>query len=105
MKIEEIMHIGVCRLRFRLPENGSLKGKRQVVKSITSRVANKFNVAIAEVDDLDLWQVATLGISCVSNDKRHANEILSKVADYISDSHFEIEVLDYSIEIIPVFEM
>ena len=99
------MHIGVCRLRFRLLENSSLKGKRQVVKSITSRVANKFNVAIAEVGDLDLWQVATLGISCVSNDSRHANEILSKVADYISDSHFEIEVLDYSIEIMPVFEM
>ena len=99
------MHVGVCRLRFRLPESGSLKGKRQVVKSITSRVANKFNVSIAEVDDLDLWQVATLGISCVSNDKRHANEVLSKVADYISDNNFEIEVLDYSIEILPVFEM
>ena len=99
------MHIGVCRVRVRLPENLSLKGKRQVLSSITSRVANKFNVAVAEVDDLDLWQVATLGISCVSNDPRHANEILSKVADYISDSHFEIEVLDYSIEILPVFDM
>ena len=99
------MHIGVCRLRFRLPENGSLKGKRQVVKSIISRVANKFNVSIAEVDDLDLWQVATLGISCVSNDKRHANEVLSRVADYISDSHFDIEVLDYNIEILPVFDI
>jgi len=100
-----IMHVGVCRLRFRLPENSSLKGKRQVVKSITSRVANKFNVSIAEVDDLDLWQIATLGISCVSNDKRHSNEVLSKVVDFISDTHFEIEVLDYNIDILPVFEM
>jgi uncharacterized protein len=99
------MHIGVCRLRFRMPENDSLKGKRSVVKSITARVANKFNVSIAEVDDLDLWQVATLGISCVSNDGRHANEILSKVAGFISDSNFDIEVLDYNIEILPVFEM
>jgi uncharacterized protein len=99
------MHIGVCRFRLRLPENDSLKGKRHVVKSITSRVANKFNVSIAEVDDLDLWQIATLGISCVSNDKRHANEVLSKVADFISESNFDIEVLDYNIEILPVFEM
>jgi uncharacterized protein len=105
IEAEETMHIGVCRLRFRMPENDSLKGKRSVVKSITSRVANKFNVSIAEVDDLDLWQVATLGISCLSNDGRHANEILSKVADFISDSNFEIEVLDYNIEILPVFEM
>jgi uncharacterized protein YlxP (DUF503 family) len=99
------MHVGVCRLRFRLPENSSLKGKRQVVKSITGRVANRFNVSIAEVADLDLWQVATIGIACVSNDKRHANEILSKVVDYITESHPDVEMLDYSIEILPVFEM
>ncbi|MFC2014673.1 DUF503 domain-containing protein [Chloroflexota bacterium] len=99
------MHIGVCRIRFRLPENGSLKGKRRVVKSIINRVVNKFNVSIAEVDDLDLWQVATLGISYVSNDKRHANEVLSKVAEFISDTRFDIEVLDYNIEILPVFDL
>lgn len=99
------MHIGICRIRFRLPENDSLKGKRRVVKSITSRVANKFNVSVAEVDDHDLWQVATIGISCVSNDSRHANEILSKVADFVDDGRFGIEILDYNIEIIPVFDM
>lgn len=99
------MHIGICRIRFRLPENRSLKGKRRVIKPIISRVANKFNVSVAEVDDLDLWQVATIGISCVSNDSRHANEILSKVVDFIDDGRFEIEMLDYNIEILPVFEM
>ena len=99
------MHIGVCNIRFRLPENGSLKGKRRVLKSITSRVANKFNVSVAEVDDNDLWQLATLGISCVSNDKRHANEVLSKVVDYITDTRFEVEILDYNIEILPVFDL
>jgi uncharacterized protein YlxP (DUF503 family) len=99
------MHVGICRIRFRIPENGSLKDKRRVLKSITSRVANKFNVSVAEVDDNDLWQVATIGISCVSNDKRHANEVLSKVVDYIVNARLEVEVLDYNIEILPVFEM
>ncbi len=97
------MNVGVCLIRFRLPENQSLKGKRGVVKSITTRVGNKFNVSVAEVDDQDLWQLTTLGISCVSNDKRHVNEVLSKVVEFISDSHFEIEVLDYEIEILNVF--
>ncbi len=97
------MNVGVCRIRLRLPENLSLKGKRRVLKSITTRVGSKFNVAIAEVDDQDLWQLATLGICCVSNDKRHANEVLSKVVEFITDSRFEIEVLDYEIEILPVF--
>ncbi len=97
------MNIGVCRLRFRLPENLSLKGKRRVLKSITTRVGSKFNVSVAEVDDQDLWQLATLGICCVSNNKRHANEVLSRVVDFITDSRFEIEILDYEIEILPVF--
>jgi len=97
------MHVGVCRIRFRLPENLSLKGKRGVVKSIISRVTNKFNISVAEVDDQDLWQLATLGICCVSNNKRHANEVLSKVVDFITDSRFEIEIIDYNIEILPVF--
>ena len=96
------MNIGICRIRLRLPENSSLKGKRQVLKSIIARVANKFNVSIAEVDDQDLWQLATLGICCVSNNKRHANEVLSKVVNYIIDSRFDIEILDYEIEILSV---
>ena len=96
------MNIGVCKIRLRLPENTSLKGKRQVLKSITSRVGSKFNISVAEIDDHDLWQLATLGICCVSNDKRHANEILSKVVNFIFNSRFEIEILDYEIEILPV---
>lgn len=96
------MNVGVCKVRLRLPENLSLKGKRQVLKSIISRVGSRFNVSVAEVDDHDLWQLATIGICCVSNDKRHANEILSKVIDFIVGGRFEVEVLDYEIEILPV---
>ena len=96
------MNVGVCRVRLRLPGNHSLKGKRQVLKSITTRVGSKFNVSVAEIDDHDLWQLATLGICCVSNNKRYTNEVLSKVVDFIVGGRFEIEVVDYEIEILPV---
>jgi len=96
------MNVGVCKISLRLPENHSLKGKRQVLKSITSRVSNKFNVSVAEVDDHNLWQVATIGICCVSNNKRHTNEVLSKVVDFIVNGRFEVEILNYEIEILPV---
>ncbi len=97
------MNIGICKITLRLPENLSLKGKRQVVKSITSRVRNQFNVSVAEVDDHDLWQIATIGVCCVSNSKRHANEVLSKVVNFMANSRFEAELLNYEIEILPVF--
>ena len=95
------MNVGVCRIKLRLPENLSLKGKRQVLKSVTTRLRNKFNVSVAEIDDQELWQLATIGICCVSNNSRYTNEVLSKVVDFVVDSRFEVEILDYEIEIIP----
>lgn len=99
------MHVGICKIRLRMPENGSLKDKRHVVKSIIGRVKNRFDVAVAEVEDNDDRRFAAIGVSCISNDRRHANEILSKVAGFVAGAGFEAEVLGYSTEIIPVFEM
>ena len=96
------MNIGICKIKLHIPENQSLKGKRQVVKSIITQVRNKFNVAVAEVDDHDLWQLATLGICYISNDKRHTNEVLSKVIAFITNGRFDIEVLSCEIEILSI---
>jgi len=96
------MNVGVCKIKLRLPQNLSLKGKRRVLKSITTRVRNKFNVSVAEVDDQNLWQLITLGICCVSNNNRYTNEVLSKVVDLVVDGRFEVEILDYEIELLPV---
>ncbi len=97
------MNVAVCRMDLRLPGTLSLKGKRGVVKSIIGRVSAKFNVAIAEIDHQDAWQHASLGICCVSSDGRHANEVISRVVDFIISSRPDAEILDYEIEIIPVF--
>lgn len=61
---------------------------------------DRFNVSIAEVSSNDKYQILTLGVSCVSNDPRHTNEILSKVIDYIESSRLDAEIVDYSTEII-----
>ena len=96
------MNIGVCKVNLHIPENQTLKGKRQVVQSIINRVRDKFNVAIAEVENGDKWQIATIGICYVSNDGRHANEVISKIIDYIVTSRLDVEVLDCQIELVSV---
>ena len=85
-----------------MPDNLSLKGKRQVVKSVTARLKNKFNVSVAEVEDNDLWQLATVGICFVSNDKRFTNEVLSKAVEFVVNNQGDFEMLDYEIEILAV---
>ena len=94
------MHIGVCRVSLFLPGVQSLKGKRQISRSINARIRNQFNVAVSEVEDQDLWQRLTLGICCVSNDSNHANQVLSNVVAFVEDQRRDLEVLDYETEII-----
>jgi uncharacterized protein len=96
------VNVGICKVKLRLPDNLSLKGKRQVVKSVTARLKNKFNVSVAEVEDNDLWQLATIGICFVSNDKRFTNEVLSKAVEFVVNSQGDFEMLDYEIEILAV---
>jgi uncharacterized protein len=96
------VNVGVCKVKLRLPDNLSLKGKRQVVKSVTARLKNKFNISVAEVEDNDLWQLATVGICFVSNDKRFTNEVLSKAVEFVVNSQGDYEMLDYEIEILTV---
>ncbi|MBT3362201.1 MAG: DUF503 domain-containing protein [Chloroflexi bacterium] len=93
------MNIGVLKVKLRIHESHSLKSKRQAIKPIIKRVQNKFNVSVAEVDDQELWQLATIGISYVSNSSRHANEVLSNVMDYIHLIRGDAEILDYEIEL------
>ena len=62
------MNIGVCKIDIRIPENETLKGKRMVVQSINARVRDKFHVSVAEVENGDKWQIATIGVCVVSND-------------------------------------
>ena len=94
------MNVGVLRVNLRLPENTSLKGKRQLLKPITSRIRNRFNVSVAEVDHQDLWQLASIGVCCVSSDKRRINEVLSRVVNFIAGGRFDVEMLDHQMEII-----
>jgi len=77
--------VGTCELDFHLPGNHSLKGKRQVSRSIVQRIRNRFNVSVAEVAELDQWQLLSLGVVCATNDRRHADEILSKIVHFAED--------------------
>jgi len=95
------MHVSICQIELRLPENHSLKGKRQVIQSIITRLRNRFNVSVAEVDNQGLWQIATLGIACISNQRRHADEILANVVKFIVLNYPDVELLRSEIETLP----
>jgi len=95
------MVIGVCRLHLRIPENHSLKEKRHVIRKLIDRVRHRFNVAISEVDDNDLWQRAQIGFCTVGNDRRFVSSSLDKIIDFIEKMYLA-EVIEKEMEIITV---
>jgi len=95
------MVIGICQLDLRIPENHSLKGKRHVIRKLIDRVKPRFNVAISEVGDNDLWQRAKIGICTVGNDRQHINSSLDKIIDFIEKMNL-VEMVNTEMEIINV---
>ncbi|TDA67510.1 MAG: DUF503 domain-containing protein [Clostridia bacterium] len=93
------MLVGVCTIRLHLPEAGSLKDKRRVIKSMLDRIHSRFNVSIAEVEDQDVWQVATLGVAVVSNGEAHIHEVLAAVVNAV-DGYRQVEMLEYQVQIV-----
>ena len=92
------MVVGICRIRLAIPENASLKWKRSVVRRIVSRIRQTFHVAVAEVEDMDAWETAVLGVVAVGNDHRVINSVLDKVVAFVQELYLA-EVEDHTIEI------
>ena len=93
------MHIGTLTVVLYLHAAESLKDKRQVVKSLIETTRQKFNISIAEVDDLDKWRRATIGIACVANDKAYVNRVLDKVLNTL-ESNPAVEVGEVEMELL-----
>ncbi|MHB8878688.1 MAG: DUF503 domain-containing protein [Myxococcaceae bacterium] len=95
------MFVCVARLTLEIPASGSLKAKRQVLRRVTDRVKARFNVSVAEVDDNELWQRATIALAVVSNERRHASEQMEKMIQFVDDMYVapligrETEVLSF----------
>jgi uncharacterized protein YlxP (DUF503 family) len=95
------MVVGVATLDLYIHGAHSLKEKRSVVRRVTDRVRNRFAVSVAEVDNLDLHQKATIGLAVVSNDSRLADSVLNKVVDFIEGLHLA-EIIRADLEILHV---
>jgi uncharacterized protein YlxP (DUF503 family) len=52
------------------------------------------------VDDQDRWQMASLGITCVTTSESHAHQIMSSVVAFIHNERLDAEMVDYSTEVI-----
>ncbi|MFQ5459959.1 MAG: DUF503 domain-containing protein [Anaerolineae bacterium] len=94
------MVVGLATLTLVVPDATSLKDKRRVVRSVTSRLRARHNVAVAEVGSQGTRQTIALGLACVSNDAGHAHAVLEKAVHFVGRQRIDAELADYSIEML-----
>lgn len=90
------MRIRVISLTLFIPGALTLKDKRQVIQSITARV-RKLNVSVAEVDYLDQWQKAELGMAMVSKDQSYLDSLQQEIIKLIEEQ-YPVEITDAVVE-------
>lgn len=88
-------NILMIELVFNIPYAHSLKEKRQPVKSIKQRLQNRFNASVAEIDALESWQKAVLGLVMLSNDKVYLQQQASKIEQLVIDEA-DMELIDFN---------
>lgn len=93
------MVVGTGKIKFRLFDVASLKSKRRIVKSITGRLRNRFNITVAETDFNDSHDWAEVGFAAVGNDAGRVNATLDKVLNMADDMGLAM-IADSEIEII-----
>jgi uncharacterized protein YlxP (DUF503 family) len=91
--------VGVLKVGLLIHDSRSLKDKRRVVKSVLSKVRNKFNVSASEVGDLDLLQRAEIAIVTVANDGPFVNSVMDGVLNYVEELQIA-EIIEQDVELI-----
>ncbi len=94
------MHVGTCKIELYLPMNQNLKGKRRIVKSLSERIRSRFNVSVSEVENNELWQIATIGIAVISNKIIILNQTFDQIFSFIESSNHDLNIISQNIEII-----
>ncbi len=93
------MFVGILKICIHIPYARSLKEKRQILKKLVDNVRNKFPVSVAEVDFMDMWQRAGIGISIVSNDSKTLESLIDRISLYV-ETNFDCQITEVDKEII-----
>ena len=94
------MVVASLTLQLFIPSAHSLKQKRSVIKSVVARLRNEFNVSVAEVGEQDRWQLAVIGVACVSADTAYAQGQLQAVVNWLVENRPDLEVSWADIELL-----
>lgn len=93
------MFVGILKLELHIPASKSLKHKRMILNSFKGKLRNNFNVSVAEVDNHDKWQKATIAISHVCAEKKYIHKTMEKLLNFVERFN-GADLLNHEMEIL-----
>jgi uncharacterized protein YlxP (DUF503 family) len=87
------VHAAAVCFDLHVPESRSLKAKRAAIRPLVDGLRHRFRVSVAEVDHLDQWQRAAIGVAVVSGSFSQLEQVLDSVARFV-DTAEGVEVID-----------
>ena len=82
-------YVGVLSAELHFPESGSLKEKRQFLRSAKARL-QRMGAAVAEVDHHDTWQRARLTLAFVTREHKEVERLLDDAERYLAGQAWEL---------------
>ena len=92
------MRIAVITLRLRAPWVHSLKEKRMIVKSLVTKLQNRFHVSAAEIDEQDTHQIIVIGAAAIVPHNAMADSLMEEISLFVEENT-EAEIIDEEREI------
>ena len=77
------MIVSMIQLLFEIPDVDSLKGKRQIIRSVKDKLWRRFHMSAAEVDLQDSITFAQIGGALVSNSRTYGESVMHKAFEMI----------------------
>ena len=92
------MRIAAMTFRLRAPWVHSLKEKRMIVKSLVTRLQNRFHVSAAEIADQDIHQSIVIGVAAIVPHNAMADSLMDEISAFVEEN-CEAEVVEEEREI------
>ena len=87
------MKITAITFRLHAPWVHSLKEKRMIVKSLLTKLQNRFHVSAAEIDEQDTHQIIVIGIAAIVPHNAMADSLMDEISAFVEENT-DAEILE-----------
>jgi len=89
-------YVGILTVELHFPASGSLKDKRQLLRSAKARL-QRMGAAVAEVDHHDTWQRSRLTLAFVTREHKELERLLDESERYLAGQEWELGPVERSV--------